>query len=146
MKTTMEQQHSSLQTPRARKHHPGEQGGTRGFHPSSSPWKSRPAPMQARTSRCSTAGSGSLPSSSRSPSPGVPRLVPIVPSSPQPSPQPEEAEHLREVLRRRLARRRSVRTPAGAGVEARLARSPGTGPAHTPSRFLKYGHAELFLR
>lgn len=61
-----------------------------------------------------------------------PHLVAIVPSSPQPSPQPEEAEHLREVLRRRLARRRSVRTPAGAGVEARLARSPGTGPAHTP--------------
>lgn len=142
--TTLEQQHSWLQTPKAGKHYPSEQGVTRGFHPTSPPWKSRLAPMQAGTSRRSTAGGGSLHSSSRSPCPGVPPFVPIVPSSPQPSPQPEEAEHLREVLRRRLARRRSVRTPAG--VEAGLARSPGPGPAHTPSRFLKYGHAELFLR
>lgn len=79
--TTTEQQHSSLQTPKAGKLHPSEQGITRGFNPTSSPWKSRPAPMQAGTSRRSAAGSGSLHSSSRSPSPGA---LPLCPSSPAP--------------------------------------------------------------
>lgn len=140
--TTMERQHGSLPTSKAGKHHPREQGVTRGLHPTSFPRKSRPAPMHARTSREWKNSLQQL----RSPIRGVPPLIATVPSSPQPSPQPEEAEHLREVSRRRLARRRSVRTPAGAGVEAGLARSPGPGPAHTPSRFLKYGQAQLFLR
>lgn len=102
--------------------------------------------MQGRTSRRSTAGSGNLsPQQLPLTQPwGSPRLVPIVPSSPQPSPQPEEAEHLREVWRRRPARRRSVRTPAG--VEAGLAGSPGPGPAHTPARFLKCAHGTTFLK
>lgn len=82
--TTMEQQHSSLQTPKARKHHPSEQRVTRAFHPTSSPWKSRPAPMQARTSRRSTAGSGSMHSSSGSPDPGVSPLSPSCPAPPSP--------------------------------------------------------------
>lgn len=121
-------------------------GVTRSSHPTSSPWKSRRVPMQGRTSRRSTAGSGNLfPQQLPLTQPwGSPRLVPIVPSSPQPSPQPEEAEHLREVWRRRPARRRSVRTPAG--VEAGLAGSPGPGPAHTPARFLKCAHGRTFLK
>lgn len=117
-------------------------------------WLVLTVPMQARTSHHSTARHGSLrmPAPAH-PAPGCPRLVPMVPSlSPRPSPQPEEAEHLQAAAKGRLARWRNVRTPArarpapGAGVKARgWRRALGRGQ-RTPPRFLKYSHAQLFLK
>lgn len=127
----MELQHSLLQTPGAGGHHPGKAGGgTRGFHPTSSPWQSRPAPTQARTSHRSTAGRGSLRSSTEywlllTQPRGPPSLVHIAVSPPRPSPQPEEAEHLQAAARQWLARRRSVWTPACAAGTGRGRRGQG---------------------